>query len=162
MIYSHSLPRHVHPPPPPRLNIIRGITGDSSGRCGVESQPLVRVLTVMRPRRFLTLSLVSRPCRCADAGEKGCLRSTAPSSLRTVSTSALRSFFSFLYGRYSVLHSGTWFSCMRFPNPTIVTSAMQGSHTHLRDANAAYPFRSAALSSARAPRDSSFPLPPIR
>jgi hypothetical protein len=42
--------------------------------------------------------------------------------VRTFCTSALSSFLSFLYGRYSVLHSGTWFSAMRLPNPTIAAA----------------------------------------
>jgi hypothetical protein len=42
--------------------------------------------------------------------------------LLTFCTSALSSFLSFLYGRYSVLHSGTWFSAMRLPNPTIAAA----------------------------------------
>ena len=43
----------------------------------------------------------------------------AASSALICATMRLSIFFIFLYGRYSVLHSGTWFSSMSFPNPTM-------------------------------------------
>ena len=64
----------------------------------------------------------------AGIGELGLLREgleappspfIAASSALICATMRLSIFFIFLYGRYSVLHSGTWFSSMSFPNPTM-------------------------------------------
>ena len=57
------------------------------------------------------------PSRPLDAALS---RAAAASSSSTRATSSFRSFFILAYGRYSVDHSGTWFSAMRRSKPTIV------------------------------------------
>ena len=57
------------------------------------------------------------PSRPLDAALS---RAAAASSSSTRTTSSFRSFFILAYGRYSVDHSGTWFSAMRRSKPTIV------------------------------------------